>query len=45
MNFFQINLINVPVAQWWSIALAEQKVMGSIPREHTYWQMYNLNVL
>ncbi len=33
---------SVPVAQWLSIALAEQKVMGSIPREHTYWQ--NLNI-
>ncbi len=28
----------VPVAQWKSIALAAQKVVGSIPREHTYWQ-------
>ncbi len=27
----------VPVAQWLSIALAEQKVVGSVPREHTYW--------
>ncbi len=26
----------VPVAQWLSIALAEQKVVGSVPREHTY---------
>ncbi len=26
----------VPVAQWLSIVLAAQKVMGSIPREHTY---------
>ncbi len=26
--------------------LAAQKVVGSIPREHTYWQkMYNLNAL
>ncbi len=24
----------VPVAQWYSIALAAQKVVGSIPREH-----------
>ncbi len=29
--------VRVPVAQWKSIALAAQKVMGSIPREHTYW--------
>ncbi len=26
--------VRVPVAQWLSIALAAQKVMGSIPREH-----------
>ncbi len=26
---------SVPVAQWQSIALAAQKVVGSIPREHT----------
>ncbi len=26
----------VPVAQWLSIALAAQKVVGLIPREHTY---------
>ncbi len=26
----------VPVAQWHSIVLAAQKVMGSIPREHEY---------
>ncbi len=26
---------SVPVAQWWSIASAAQKVVGSIPREHT----------
>ncbi len=30
----------VPVAQWYSIALAAQKVVDSIPREHTYWQKY-----
>ncbi len=28
----------VPVAQWKNIALAVQKVVGSIPREHTFWQ-------
>ncbi len=28
----------VPVAQWLSIASATQKVVGSVPREHTYWQ-------
>ncbi len=28
-----------------SIALAAQKVVGSIPRKHMYWlKMYNLNV-
>ncbi len=34
----------VPVAQWYSIALAAQKVVDSIPREHTYWQnnIYNI---
>ncbi len=26
---------HVPVAQWYSIALAAQKVVGSIPSEHT----------
>ncbi len=36
----------VPVAQWYCIALATQKVVGSIPREHTYWQkLYSLNAL
>ncbi len=28
----------VPVAQWESIALAVQKIVGSIPREHPYRQ-------
>ncbi len=28
--------ICVPVAQWWSIALAAQKVVGSNPRKHKY---------
>ncbi len=37
---------SVPVAQWWNIVLTAQKVVGSIPREHTYWQkMYSLNAL
>ncbi len=31
-----LKIIRVLVAQWWSIVLAAQKVMGSIPREHTY---------
>ncbi len=31
----QIFYYCVPVAQWQSIALAAQKVVGSIPREHT----------
>ncbi len=35
----------VPVAQWFSIALAAQKVVGSIPREHILMKMYNLNAL
>ncbi len=30
-----ILLNYVPVVQWYSNALAEQKVVGSIPREHT----------
>ncbi len=30
------NVVRVPVAQWLSIASAAQKVVGSIPREHTY---------
>ncbi len=34
------------VAQWYSIASAAQKVVGSIPREHMYWKkMYNLNAI
>ncbi len=34
-----IKLIHyVSVAQWQSIVLAVQKVVGSIPREHTYWK-------
>ncbi len=38
------KLSPVPVAQQ-SIALAAQKVVGSIPREQTYWQkMYSLNI-
>ncbi len=35
--FPNIILISVPVAQWESIVLAAQKVVGSIPREHKYW--------
>ncbi len=30
-------LTSVPVAQWQSIALAALNVVGSNPREHTYW--------
>ncbi len=44
VNVFLYNdICCVPVAQWWSIALAAQKVVGSIEREHT--KMYNLNAL
>ncbi len=35
----------VPVAQWLSIALSAQKVVGSIPREHILTKIYNLNAL
>ncbi len=36
----------VPVAQWLEHCISSAKVVGSIPREHTYWQyMYNLNAL
>ncbi len=34
------------IAQWLSIASAVQKVVGSIPREHTYrLKMYSLNAI
>ncbi len=37
---------SVPVAQWLEHCVCSAKVVGSIPREHTYWQkMYNLNAL
>ncbi len=32
---YMYNMYSVPVAQW--LALAAQKVVGSIPREHIYW--------
>ncbi len=35
---------NVPVVQWWSIALVVQKVVGSIPREHTYRHTDNTRI-
>ncbi len=35
---------SVPVAQWLEHCVSSAKVVGSIPREHTYWQkMYSLN--
>ncbi len=33
-NVWKYKVIYVPVAQWWSIALTVQEVMGSIPRKH-----------
>ncbi len=30
--------VRVPVAQWLEHCVSIAKVMGSIPREHTYWQ-------
>ncbi len=38
MHSIILQVCGVPVAQWLSIALAAQKVVGSISREHTYWQ-------
>ncbi len=29
---------SVPVAQWFELCVSSTKVVGSIPREHTYWQ-------
>ncbi len=31
-----VQLFNVPVAQWLEHCVSSTKVMGSIPREHTY---------
>ncbi len=37
---------HVPVAQWLEHCVSSAKVVGSIPREHTWRQnMYNLNAL
>ncbi len=37
---------SVPVAQWLEHCVSSAKVVGSIPREHMYWQkMYNLNAI
>ncbi len=37
---------SVSVAQWLEHCVSSAKVVGSIPREHMYWQkMYNLNAL
>ncbi len=38
---------SVPVAQWLEDCVSSTKIVGSIPREHTYWQkkMYSLNAL
>ncbi len=47
LNFFrqfEISMCSCG-AQWWSIASAAQKVVGSIPREHILMKMYNLNAL
>ncbi len=34
-GIYQSLIMHVPVARWWSIVLEAQKVVGSIPREHT----------
>ncbi len=45
-NTVQAFDVGVPVAQWLERCVSSAKVVGSIPREHTYWQkMYSLNVL
>ncbi len=31
---------SVPVAQWLEHCVSSAKVVGSIPREHMYWQKY-----
>ncbi len=36
-----INCLNVPVAQWLEHCVSIAKVVGSIPREHGYWQKQN----
>ncbi len=33
-----ISWVCVPVAQWLEHCVSSAKVVGSIPREHTYWQ-------
>ncbi len=37
MNLW-INNYYVPVAQWLEHCVSSAKVVGSIPREHMYWQ-------
>ncbi len=46
-NYINCNQARVPVAQWLEHCVSSTKVVGSIPREHMYWQkkMYNLNNL
>ncbi len=45
-DFTDKYCVSVPVAQWLEHCFSSAKVVGSIPREHTYWQkMYNLNAL
>ncbi len=33
-----VTYFPVPVAQWLEHCVSSAKVVGSIPREHTYWQ-------
>ncbi len=47
-GFFLLNslCVCVPVAQWLEHCVSNAKVVGSIPREHTYLQkIYSLNAL
>ncbi len=37
-QLFGITKNHVPVAQWLEYCVSSAKVVGSIPREHTYWQ-------
>ncbi len=32
------SLFSVPVAQWLEHCISSAKIVGSIPREHMYWQ-------
>ncbi len=34
------TMADVPVAQWLEHCVSSAEVVGSIPREHMYWQKY-----